>query len=186
MSWQERHPLAWQEFSPFFLGLGDGPHKTNRPTAMANPTPANIAIFSMSMTLRNDRQEPTGDYRFHVTPRSSLPSGQPTFQLVQVLPESVPRILSRRPRPRTHRPWNTRGRMPDWTRGSRVHRFGNRGGRRWCAYGRTTTTTTGSERFWGYVDRSTRICLIKRRQIDDKFDHRGCGSDTIYHTTGIR
>lgn len=34
---------------PFFLGFGDGPHRTNRPTAMAKPTPANIAILSTSI-----------------------------------------------------------------------------------------------------------------------------------------
>jgi len=34
---------------PFFLGLGEGPHRTNRPTAMAKPTPANIAILSTSI-----------------------------------------------------------------------------------------------------------------------------------------
>lgn len=35
---------------PFFLGLGDGPHKTNAATAMANPTLANTAIFSTSIS----------------------------------------------------------------------------------------------------------------------------------------
>lgn len=34
---------------PFFLGLGDGPHKTNIAIAIANPILANTATFSTSI-----------------------------------------------------------------------------------------------------------------------------------------
>lgn len=40
---------------PLLLGLGDGPHNTNAPTATASPTPANTAILSTSIITIHGR-----------------------------------------------------------------------------------------------------------------------------------